>query len=173
MLEITKQGSRQLQNEESSLIYSNLMAGKDKNYHYLSLDCQLSGYSPLGGYICSLPESLSTFLYNQEKDIINSILERQEVCSLFKLGIPISIYPFRMLDSNPSAYELDIKNIDKHFQDILELNDKVYKADHLFLDLGNVAKNYHENRDLIRTKLQWLLMHSKCLNKIYILWEEQ
>ena len=159
MYKLTKDDVIELNDVEGKAIFDSVYNKPDKNYHYLAFDRQLGGYNPLNVYVTNRDNSVM----KDEKDIFESLLVKREICSLYP-RLNLSLYPLTKL--NGSEYEIDLDNIDKHFQDILELNDKVYKTKYLFVYFGHGASNF--NKDLVLTKLRELLEKSKVLENIYI-----
>ncbi len=159
MYELTKDSVIDLRDEERKAIFEHVYDKPDKNYHYLAFDRQFGGYSPLNVYVTNHDASIM----RNEKDIFEKLLAKREVCSLYP-KLNLTLYPLTKLDG--SEYEIDLENIDKHFEDILELNDKVYKTKYLFVNFGHGASNF--NQELIFEKLRGLLEKSKMLKGIYI-----
>lgn len=148
-----------LSEEESRKLFEIVHSKESKDFHYLAFDRQLSGYSPLNVYI----HSNNKEVLNDERDIINSLLKRKEVCSLYP-KLNLSLYPMTKL--NGCDYEIDLDNIDKHFADILKLNDDVYKTKYMWVDFGHGANNF--DQELVLKHLRNLLQKSKILEDIYI-----
>ena len=146
--------------EEEKAVSESVFHKVDKNYHYLAFDRQLYGFCTIDGYVTINNPSLK----EETEDIFKGLLARREVCSLFKRNINLTLYP--LIERNLPDYKIDLENIDKHFEDILELNDEKYETKYLFVDFGHGASNL--DKKLILTKLNWLLENSKGLKKIYI-----
>ncbi|MBP5574145.1 MAG: hypothetical protein J6X50_00115 [Bacilli bacterium] len=148
-----------LLNEQEQKRIENLIGNHDKNFHYLAFDRQLHGFSPLGSFLGDARDILA-----KEQEIMDSLIEKQEVCSLYP-RVLLTLYPIRRIDYE--RYELELNNISKHFTDILELNDQVYKTKYLFVDFGHGAANF--DQDLLYEMLRNLLRKSNLLEAIYIL----
>ena len=148
-----------LDDSEFKKIHDAVYVRNDSNYHYLAFDRQLGGYSPLNVYVTNADASIM----NDEEDIIKSLLARREICSLYP-RLKLSLYPLTRLEG--SEYDLDLENIDKHFADILKLNDEVYKTKYMFVNFGHGASNY--NKELLLKHLRELKKKSKILEEIYI-----
>ena len=131
---------------------------KCEEVHYLAFDRQLFGFSPLGSLLNN-----NVKIQRKENEIIEQLIEKQEVCSLLP-HFNVSLYPIKKLSD--IEYTIDLKNIDKHFKDILYLNDKVYKTKYMFVDYGHGAENM--DKSLIEKYLNELLQKSKFLESIYI-----
>lgn len=132
---------------------------KDKNFHYLALDRQLTGFSSLGTYVLKLDD-----LRENEGKIISSIIEKQEVCTFYP-KYNLSLYPFTPCEDG-NYYNIDLVNIKKHFADVLEINDNLMKTKHLYVCIGHRANNY--SYEIIHPYLEWLLKKSKVLKTIYV-----
>ena len=154
MKKITKDGLIELTVDQGAKIHE-LILSHNKDYHYLAFDRQLGGFSPLGAFLLDDGDI-------PEREVINSIIESQEVCSLYP-RLKLTLYPFTKLDDG--EYNIDLTNIDKHFEDILYLNDKVYKTHHLYVDCGHGPQNFDEQ--LLIEKLFKLLEKSHLLEDIY------
>lgn len=158
MRQITKNGIDDLSNEENQRIFDLVYNEHSDDFHYLAFDRQLSGFSPLGTYILNFPD-----LREKEHEIISALLDRQEVESLYPVA-KLSLYPVTQIDG--SKYYLDMTNYEKHFADILELNDNVYKTKNLFVDFGHGAENFDEA--LVIQQLRELISKSKLLEAVYL-----
>ena len=158
MRRITKNGIEDLNHEEGQRIFDLVYSENSDDFHYLAFDRQLSGFSPLGSYILNYPA-----LKEKENEIITALLERQEVESLYPIA-KLSLYPVTQI--NDTKYYLDMENYKKHFADILELNDNVYKTKHLFVDFGHGAENFDEA--LVIQQLRELLSKSSILDVVYL-----
>ena len=151
MRKLTLNSYEKLNKKETDKIYDLVYENHDKNFHYLAFDRQLTGYSYLGTFVMKNAD-----LVNNEDQIMKSLLERKEVCSLYPITTT-GLY---------GEYELILDNIDKHFEDILKLNDEVYKTKYLFVDFGHGAENYDE--ELLINKIKELLKKSKLLEAAYL-----
>ena len=158
MRKITKSGIESLSKEEHDLIYNLVYEDHSDDFHYLAFDRQLSGFSPLGTFVDNYPD-----LKKKENEIIAALVERQEVESLYPVA-KLSLYPVTKIDG--PQYYLDMDNCEKHFADILELNDSVYKTKYIFVYFGHGAENFDES--LLIHQLSELLSKSKMLEAIYI-----
>ena len=158
MRKITKNGIESLSNEEHDRIFKSVYEEPGEDFHYLAFDRQLGGFSPLGVYIHNYPA-----LGENEKEIIAALVEKQEVESLYPVA-KLSLYPVTKIDG--PEYYLDLDNCEKHFADILELNDTVYRTKNLIVDFGHVANNFDEA--LLIQKLTELLSKSNLLEAVYI-----
>ena len=118
----------------------------------------MHGFSPLGSFLGDARDILE-----KEQEIMDSLIEKQEVCSLYP-RVNLTLFPIRRIDYE--RYELELNNISKHFTDILKLNDKVYKTKYLFVDFGHGASNF--DQDLLFEMLRNLLRKSDFLEAIYI-----
>lgn len=159
MYELTKSGVVALNEAEHNSVFSDVYDKGDKNYHYLAFDRQFGGYCPLNVYVSKHEPSL----LKREKAVFTMLLAKREACSFYP-KLNLTLYPLTKLEG--PDYEIDLANVDKHFADILELNDKVYKTKYLFVNFGHGASNF--DQDLILGKLGELLKKSKVLEKIYI-----
>ncbi len=159
MYKLTKYELIHLSNDERDRIFDRVYNKKDNNYHYLAFERQLGGYSPIHTFISNRDESIM----RNEKDIFETLLAKREVCSLYP-RLNLTLYPVTKIEN--SEYEIDLENIDKHFADILELNDEKYKTKFLFVNFGQGATNF--NQKLIIKKLRELYKKSKILQAIYI-----
>ena len=155
MRKIMMNGIEKMSSEESERIRKSL---HDDDYHYLAFDRQLSGFSPLGTYLLDYPD-----IREKENEIMAALLERQEVESLYPVA-KLSLYPVTRIAG--SEYSLDMANYEKHFADILQLNDSVYKTKYLYVDFGHGADNFDE--PLVIQQLSELLSKSSVLKAIYI-----
>lgn len=159
MYRLTKYGCVSLDETEAKKLHNLIFDKADKNYHYLAFDRQFGGYSPLNVFIMeNQPEMLK-----EEQNVFETLLAKKEVCSLYP-KLNLTLYPLIKLEG--TNYELDLENIDKHFGDILELNDRVYKTKYLFVDFGHGADNF--NQELILDKLRELFNKSNILEDIFI-----
>ena len=77
--------------------------------------------------------------------------------------LKLTLYPLSKI--NDSSYSIDLDGIDKHFADILELNDKVYKSKFLLVNFGHLPDNF--NQELLVTKIIELLEKSLILEEVY------
>lgn len=158
MRKITNIGIEELGKEESDRIYDMVFEEHSDAFHFLAFDRQLTGMSPLGTYLRNYP-----IILENESKIISDLVERQEVESLYPKA-KVSLYPVTKIDE--SHYSLDMANYVKHFADILELNDTIYKTKYLFVDFGHGADNFDEK--LVVDQLCELLTKSKILEAIFI-----
>ena len=159
MYKLTENGVIELSDAENKNVSDDIYAKKNKDYHCLAFDKQLSGYTPLNTYIVSNnPDVLK-----DEEGIITSLLERKEVCSLYP-KLNLSLYPITKLEGD--KFEIDLDNIEKHFADILKLNYEVYKTKYLWVSFGQDVKNFDQG--LFLKHLRRLLKESKLLKDIYI-----
>ena len=159
MYELTKDGVLYLSDEEAKAVFDRVYHKADKNYHYLAFDTQFGGYTPLNVFVTNNNPSIM----EHEEAIFKSLLAKKEVCSLYP-KLNLTLYPLTKLTD--SGYEIDMNGIDKHFADILELNDNTYKTKYLFVNFGQGASNF--DQELVLMKLRQLLEKSKLLKKIYI-----
>ena len=158
MRKISKNGIEDLSTEESQRIFDLVFNGHCDDFHYLAFDKQLAGFSPLGTYISNYPT-----ISEKESEIIAALVERKEVESLYPAA-KLSLYPVTQIDD--PKYYLDMVNYEKHFADILKLNDTVYKTKNLFVDFGHGAENFDET--LVIQQLRELLSKSTILENIYL-----
>ena len=158
MRKITKNGIESLGNEEYDRIFKSVYDEPSDDYHYLAFDRQLGGFNPLAVFIGNYPA-----IYERGDEIMAALVEKQEVESLYPVA-KLSLYPVTKIDG--PEYYLDLDNCEKHFADILELNDTVYKTRYLFVDFGHVANNFDEA--LLIQKLTELLSKSNLLEAVYI-----
>ncbi len=156
---LTLNSYEKLNKKETARITDLVYEKHDENFHYLAFDRQLTGYSYLGTFVMKNAD-----LVNSEDQIMKSLLERKEVCSLYPKE-KLTLYPITPTGLY-GKYELILDNINKHFEDILKLNDEVYKTKYLFVDFGHGAENFDEG--LIVQKLKDLLVKSNILETIYI-----
>ena len=158
MKKIIMNGIEELSKEENDHIFNLVYEKHSDAFHYLAFDRQLSGFSPLGTYIQNYPE-----LKEKEGEIIAALIDHQEVESLYPVA-KLSLYPVTQIDG--AQYYLDMVNYEKHFADILELNDNVYKTQHLVVDFGHGAENFDEA--LVIQQLRELLSKSQILEDVYL-----
>jgi len=158
MRKISINGFEDLSTEDGQRIFDLVYNEHSDDFHYLAFDRQLSGFSPLGTYILNY-----SALKEKENEIMTSLLERQEVVSLYPVA-KLSLYPLTQNDG--TQYYLDMDHYEKHFADILELNDTVYKTKNLFVDFGHGAENFDEA--LVIQQLRELLAKSSILDAIYL-----
>lgn len=159
MRKLTLNSYEKLNKKETARITDLVYEKHDKDFHYLAFDRQLTGYSYLGTFVMKNAD-----LVNNEDQIMKSLLERKEVCSLYPKE-KLTLYPVTPTGLY-GEYELILDNIDKHFEDILKLNDEVYKTKYLFVDFGHGAENYDE--ELLINKIKELLRKSKLLEAAYL-----
>lgn len=158
MRKITKTGIENLSSEESERIFNLVYKEHSGDFHYLAFDRQLKGFSPLGTFLLDYPDILE-----KESEIIAALLDRQEVESLYPKA-KLSLYPVTKIDG--PQYYLDMDNCEKHFADVLKLNDTVYKTKYIYVYFGHGAENFDEA--LLIQKLSELLSKSQTLEAIYI-----
>ena len=158
MRKITMSGIETLSDAENQRIFDLVYNGNNGDFHYLAFDRQLAGFSPLGTYISNYPS-----IKEKENEIIAALINRNEVESLYP-DAKLSLYPVTQIEG--SQYSLDMANYEKHFSDILELNDTVYKTKNLFVYFGHGAENFNE--DLVIQQLRELLSKSTILENIYL-----
>ena len=157
---LTLNSNKRLSQKETDRINDLVYEKHDKDFHYLAFDRQLTGFSSLGSFVMKNEE-----LVKNEGLIMKSLFEKKEVCSLYPKE-KLTLYPTQIADDLYGRYELVLDNIDKYFEDILKLNDEVYKTKYLFVDFGHGAENFDE--ELIVQKLKDLLVKSNILETIYI-----
>lgn len=158
MRKITRNGVEILSKEESEHIYNLVYDELSEDFHYLAFDRQLNSFSPLGVYTSRFPA-----LMENENEIIAALVDHQEVESLYPVA-KLSLYPVtKIVDAR---YSLDLDNCEKHFADILKLNDTVYSTKYLFVDFGHVADNFDEV--LLIKHLSELLSKSNLLEVVYL-----
>lgn len=157
---LTLNSNKRLSQKETDRINDLVYEKHDKDFHYLAFDRQLTGFSSLGTFVMNNEE-----LVKNEDLIMKSLFEKKEVCSLYPKE-KLTLYPTQIGDDLYGRYELVLDNIDKHFEDILKLNDNVYKTKYLFVDFGHGAENYDEK--LLITKIKELLKKSELLEAVYL-----
>ena len=91
------------------------------------------------------------------------MLDRKEVESLYPRA-KISLYPVTKIDG--PQYYLDMDNCEKHFADVLQLNDTVYKTKYIYVYFGHGAENFDES--FLIQRLSELLPKSNTLEAVYI-----
>ena len=158
MRKITLNGIEKIDSKEYDRIFTLVFKEHSADFHYLAFDRQLSGFSPLGTYILDYP-----VIKAKEDEIMAALVERKEVESLYPEA-KLSLYPVTKIDG--PEYSLDLENCEKHFADILELNDAVYKTKYLYVDFGHGAENFDEA--LLIEKFSELLAKSNVLEAVYI-----
>lgn len=158
MRKIAKNGIEVLSNEENERIHNLVYKEHSDDFHYLAFDRQLGGFNPLAVFIGDYPD-----ICKRGDEIMAALLEKQEVESLYPVA-KLSLYPVTKIDG--PDYSLDMANYEKHFADILELNDTVYKTKNLIVYFGHGADNFDES--LVTQQLKELLSKSKILEAIYI-----
>ncbi len=133
-----------------------------KDLHYVSMENRLGGFSPLG---CFLQNDKD--IMEKEGEIMATLIARKEVCSLYPQE-RLTLYPIEKL--NEGGYNVLLENMDKHFADILELNDKVYKTKYIYVDFWQrEAKNLKDdaNFHLMVEYLVELKKKSKYLQEVF------
>ena len=155
---ITKNGIENLSKEENDRIFKLVYEDHSDDFHYLAFDRQLGGFNPLAAYVEKYPA-----IYEREDEIIAALVEKKEVESLYPVA-KVSLYPVTQIDG--PKYSLDMANYEKHFSDILKLNDTVYKTKNLIVYFGHGAENFDET--LVIQQLSELLSKSNLLEAIYI-----
>ncbi len=135
----------------------------NKDLHYLAFDRQLSGFSPLGYFFYENED-----IRSNEKEIIDALIAKKEVCSLYPKAV-LTLYPIEKVEEG-NGYNIVLENIEKHFADILYLNDEVYKTKYMFVDFGHGANNLQntDNYNLVLESLRKLKQKSKILQEIFI-----
>ncbi len=157
MYTLTKNGFTRLSDTEDKRVFTEIYEKNDKNYHYLSFDRQLRGFCPIDCFLGhAKPE-----LLKEERKVIETLLKRKEVCAF--PDIKLSLYPLDEIDGYD--YYLDFNNIEKHFKDLLTLNDEIYNTPYLYVYLGHGASNF--DGELLKKYLTDLLSKSKKLKIIY------
>ncbi len=157
MFKLTKNKFVLLDEEKSSFISKAIFDDYNPNYHYLSFDRQIIGFSPLGSFTSNI-----TDVRDREKEIINKLLTEQKVQNVYPAA-KLTFYPLSKIEA--SQYYLELDNIENHFKDILNLNDNVYKTKNMFVDFGHGATNLNINE--ILPYLRILLNESTTLKKVY------
>ena len=147
--------------ESENEIVQNCLSSHSKDLHYLAFDRQLFGFSPLGSWL-----SESKNLIGKSEEIFNELCKKREVCSLYPEE-NLTLYPIIKVEEG-NFYNIDLNNIEKNFNDILELNDKHYKTKYMVVDFGHTPNNLNANYGLIIESLQSLLKKSKKLEAIYL-----
>ena len=158
MRKITKNGIETLSKEENDRIFKLVYEEHSDDFHYLAFDRQLGGFNPLAAYIGNYPS-----INERTDEIIAALVEKQEVESLYPVA-KLSLYPVTQIDG--PEYSLDMANYEKHFADILKLNDTVYKTKNLIVYFGHGAVNFDES--LVIQQLSGLLSKSSMLEAVYI-----
>lgn len=158
-------GIEVLSKEESDRVFDLAFNEYSDDYHFLAFDRQLAGFSPLGTYIQNHPKLIENHpdLIEKEDKFISKLIDKQEVGSFYP-DAKLSLYPVTQIDG--PKYYLDVANYEKHFADILELNDTVYKTKNLFVDFGHGAENFDEA--LVIEQLRELLSKSKLLEAVFV-----
>lgn len=158
MRKITKNGIEKLSKEENDRIFKLVYEEHSDDFHYLAFDRQIGGFNPLAVYTGNYPA-----ICERGDEIVAALVEKQEVESLYPVA-KLSLYPVTRIDG--PEYSLDMVNYEKHFADILNLNDTVYKTKNLIVYFGHGADNFNES--LVIQQLSELLSKSKMLEAIYI-----
>lgn len=157
MKRLTLTGAEQLTDQQEKELFDLIYNQHSPRVHYLAFDRQLFGYSPLGCYLMDYVD-----IMNNNDRVFADLQARAEVCSFYP-RLPLSLYPVRL---ERNDYYIDLANIDRHFADILELNDKVYKTDTLAVDFGHGPANM--DIELVLSRLRKLLEQSALLKQAYI-----
>jgi hypothetical protein len=158
MRKITNNGIEVLSKEENDRILKLVYEEHCDDFHYLAFDRQLEGFNPLAVYIGNYPA-----IIERKDEIMAALVEKQEVESLYPVA-KLSLYPVTRIDG--PEYSLDMANYEKHFADILKLNDNVYKTKNLIVYFGHGADNFDES--LVIQQLSEMLSKSKMLEAVYI-----
>ena len=150
MIRIDKNG--EIKTEDLNNVFNDVFENHNTNYHYLAFDRQIAGFSPLGTFV------KDETIRQNEANIIGELIKRQEVCSLYP-KLNLTLYPIQKITN--VDYVVDLKNIKKHFKDILDLNDNVYKTKYMFVDYGHGAQNM--DKTLVEKHLRALLKKASFL----------
>ena len=161
MNKITKNGMIKISEEEKNTV-DNLLSEHSKDLHYLLFDRQLTGFCPVGCFLLDNDE-----IRSNELTIVNTVITKQRICSLYPKEL-FTIYPFKETTEG-NLYTVDFEHIDRHFDDILELNDNVYKTKYMYVDFGHSANNM--NYSLIEKYLRDLIQKSNILEAIYYFYD--
>lgn len=160
MEKVTLNGVEQISEQEAATMRA-LINAHSKDVHYLAFARQLYGFSPLNAWIKD-----NDVIMDKQQEIINKLLEKKEVCSLYP-SERLSLYPIEM-DDSANGYHIDLSNSDKNFADILEINDNIYKSKYLVVDFDHLEFIKKDDFETVITSLQDLLKKSKKLKDIYI-----
>lgn len=158
LCELTKNGLIHLSEAEEEAVFNRMSV--DRDYHYLSFNLDI-GFNWAGTYALKCNPS---FREDEKNAVIKELIAKREVRSLRDYHINMTIYP--ITKNEDSEDEIDLENIDKHFDDILKLNDNVYKTKYLIVDCD--SGYVHFDQEPVLRKLRELLEKSKILKKIYI-----
>ncbi|SDY38621.1 hypothetical protein SAMN02910264_02137 [Ruminococcaceae bacterium YAD3003] len=158
MRKITNNGIEKLSKEEHDKILNLVFEERSDDFHFLAFDRQMNGFNPLSVYVGNYPA-----ICERKDEIMAALVGKQEVESLYP-DAKLSLYPVTWIDG--TEYSLEMTNYEKHFADILELNDTIYKTKNLIVYFGHGAENFDEA--LVIQKLSELLSKSKMLEAIYI-----
>ncbi len=157
MRKITNNGIEVLSKEENDRIFKLVYEEHSDDFHYLAFDRQIGGFNPLAVYAGNFPA-----ICERGDEIMAALIEKQEVESLYPVA-KLSLYPVTQIDG--PKYSLDMANYEKHFADILKLNDTVYKTKNLIVYFGHGADNFDES--LVIQQLSEMLLKSKMLVAVY------
>ncbi len=133
----------------------------NKDLHYLSMENGLGGFSPLGSFLGKHKD-----IMGKEREIMATLIAKKEVCSLYPQE-RLTLYPIEKLED---GYNVLMENMDKHFADILELNDNFYKTKYMYVDFWQrEAKKLKDdaNFHLMVAYLVALKKKSKYLQEIF------
>lgn len=158
MRKLTTNGIEVLSGEEMTRILELVDTEHSSDFHFLAFDRQLKGFSPLGTYLLNYPD-----ITEDERKHMLELTERQEVGSFYPKA-NLSLYPVTQIDG--PRYFIDMANYEKHFADILKLNDNYYKTKYLFVDFWHGPENFDEA--LVIQQLSELLSKSELLEAVYI-----
>lgn len=155
---------KELSQEQADKIYNDVFADKNKDYHYIVFGKDF-GFVPVDSFLSEVEEFKTSDKPDIYNKLISALSQRKEVCSLYPKA-NLSFYPWEDYSQSTQTARLDIKNIDKHFEDLLYINDKVLRTPFIYVDFSTAPINF--DRELIYRHFRELMKRSAVLKHIYI-----
>lgn len=154
----------ELSQEQADKIYNDVFADKNKDYHYIIFGKDF-GFVPVDSFLSDVEEFKDADKSDIYNKLISELSQRKEVCSLYPKA-NLSIYPWEDYSQTNQTARLDIKNIDKHFADLLYLNDKVLRTPFIYVDFSTAPINF--DREFLYKYFRELMEKSAILKHVYI-----
>lgn len=154
----------ELSQDQADKIYNDVFADKNKNYHYIVFGKEF-GFVPVDSFLSDVEEFKNADKSDIYNKLISALSQRKEVCSLYPKA-NLSFYPWEDFSQDIQSAKLDITNIDKHFEDLLYLNDKVLKTPFIYVDFSTAPITF--DRELLYKYFRELIKKSAILKHVYI-----
>lgn len=162
-LDIRKAELKEISQEESKRVRGEVYSVKHVDFHFLAFCKRLKGVAPVEKYLKLYfgDDEIAEI----EKNLIREISTKREVCSFYPKA-DFTVYPWEDYSKDESDGQIDVRDMKKHFKDVLYINDSLLKTRYLFVELSHAPQN--TDTDAVLVYLWYLLSDSTTLEAVYI-----